>query len=264
MRNDRWFFQSKESYSTDKDSKDNDKEYIDVNELPYGEQEIEHYEDEDSDYDSIEEYMDKGVYTLNNLKDNLFSDGFLDYVDGLDIFSGDEPLGKLSLAPIVESGVTIIGISDKDADDETLARVTRNLHTEAKHIKPLYIYNGGAIGDTKDIAQMIYNLSKGYKLSSIKNYSQKELDDMGLKLGQLYLSSITTKDLELVDYKKAQEIIDDILEYYELTDSVKKFLEELVTVSDNIKDTDDYMVYAPLLGKIVGTPRYIMYNIGGV
>src|SRR5699024_9295353 len=102
--------------------------------------------------------------------------------------------------------------------------------------------------------QMIYNLSKGYKLSSIKNYSQKELDDIGLKLGQFYLSSITTKDLELVGYKKSQEIIDDTLAHYELTDSVKKFLEELVIVSDKIKGTDDYMVYAPLLGKIVGTP----------
>lgn len=262
MRNDRWFFQSKESNNTDNDSKDNDKEYININELPYGEHERYYYEDEDSDYE--EESMDKGVYTLDNLKDNLFSDGFLDYVDGLDIFSGDEPLGKLSLAPIIESDVTIIGISDKDADDETLVRVTRNLHTEAKHIKPLYIYDGGAVDDTKDIAQMIYNLSKGYKLSSIKNYSQKELDDIGLKLGQFYLSSITTKDLELVGYKKAQEIIDDTLAHYELTDSVKKFLEELVTVSDKIKGTDDYMVYSPLLGKIVGTPWYIMYNIGGV
>lgn len=246
MRNNRWVINSSNKNTSSKHTSKNTDEIV-----------------EDSknlqvDNQSQEVNEDTGVYTLQDLDTELFNDGYLPYMNGLELLGGKGVTQQLAIVPVVEAEATIIGVSSGDMEGSPVTtKISRGLDKYAKEVKPLFVYYN-MIKDNKDLAYFIHQVSQGLKLTSIKELDSEKLGELGLTFGSMYFSSITTKDLELVDKNRAEDLIDTKLQHYNGSTHVNAELSLLTEGIELFNSDSDFLLYSPLLDRIVGLPWYII------
>lgn len=208
------------------------------------------YEEVKEEYEekNLNSDLDSGVYTLEQLENNLFNDGFGDYIDGIRLFtSKDLDNGKLCIVPVIDVDKTIFGISEGSLDDEEV-KLSRRISGNAKEVRPLFVIDG-AINRSKDLDYLFYKLNKGMKLQSIEELTEVELNELGLEINKFYVSSITSDDIQILGGNEIKDLIDVKLKKFNSTDKNNEELKELVKATEN---KESYVAYIPLLDKVVG------------
>lgn len=204
------------------------------------------------------EDLDEGQYTLDDLENNLFSsDEVLDScISGIKSFTTQEgSIEDVVIAPDVESGLTIIGLSDGLATDKgvQMPYATKpSLKKLYRLVYPLFFID--EVLTTNDMwVSLLKELIQGGKLKPISEMDAELYQSIAPTDESVLMTTLYTTDLKLLDKKVLESQIDKLLESYH--SSNKEQTNEELKIKTSYLDSvnDDYVFYLPLTGQIVGS-----------
>lgn len=204
------------------------------------------------------EDLDEGQYTLDELESNLFSsDEVLDScLSGIEAFTTQEgSIEDVVIAPDVESGLTIIGLSDGLATDKgvQMPYATKpSLKKLYRLVYPLFFVDEVLTNNDMWVS-LLKELIQGGKLKPISEMDAELYQSIAPTDESVLMATLYTTDLKLLDKKVLESQIDKLLESYH--SSNKEQTNEELKIKTSYLDSvnDDYVFYLPLTGQIVGS-----------
>lgn len=204
------------------------------------------------------EDLDEGQYTLDELASNLFSsDEVLDScLSGIEAFTTQEgSIEDVVIAPDVESGLTIIGLSDGLATDKGVQMpysTKPSLKKLYRLVYPLFFVDEVLTNNDMWVS-LLKELIQGGKLTPIAEMDAELYQSIAPTDESVLMTTLYTTDLKLLDKKVLESQIDKLLETYH--SSNKEQTNEELKIKTSYLDSvnDDYVFYLPLTGQIVGS-----------
>lgn len=206
------------------------------------------------------ENLDEGVYKLEDVEKELFNDTktLESCLSGIEQFvTTKDNIEDVVIAPNAESGITIIGLSDGLASDSEV-RIESPTKPSMKRlfrlVYPLFFVNGVITGN-ESWSLYIQELIQGGKLLPIEDLDKDTYDTVFPSEDSVFMSTLYTEDLKLLDKKVLDTQIDTLLGNYNESNKqqVQKELEERASLLKRVDK--DYVFYLPLTGQVVGSSR---------
>lgn len=204
------------------------------------------------------EDLDEGQYTLDELASNLFSsDEVLDScLSGIESFTTQEgSIEDVVIAPDVESGLTIIGLSDGLATDKGVQMpysTKPSLKKLYRLVYPLFFVDEVLTNNDMWVS-LLKELIQGGKLKPISEMDAELYQSIAPTDESVLMTTLHTTDLKLLDKKVLESQIDKLLESYHSRNKEQTNEELKIKTSYLDSVNDDYVFYLPLTGQIVGS-----------
>lgn len=204
--------------------------------------------------------LDKGVYTsLSDLESNLFDSvrSLESCLSGIETYETEEgTVEDVVIAPDVNNGITVIGLSEGLASDLGV-EMPYNTNPIAKGlyrvVYPLF-YIDEVITGNKQWITLLQELIRGGKLAPVEEMDSALYQKIFPTSGAVTLTTLYTEDLQLLNKNVLSTQVETLLKSYNSSDNKTQIESQLREKMSHMESVDnDYILYLPLTGQIVGT-----------